>query len=161
MEIPVLREYMRGRLVVVSVVVVILLAWIAYRFANREAFVAQGALPAPPDQVTFAGGTPEHPFKLEAGNILSRTVFRTAVRSNAEVEVRDVMLPPHAKSQLQPLPGPALLDTYSGEGTISLGEKAERLSAGQMRSVPAGQALSFDNPGAYPLVLRFYVFEGK
>jgi hypothetical protein len=47
------------------------------------------------------------------------------------------------------------------EGTISLGEKAERLSAGQMRSVPAGQALSFDNPGAYPLVLRFYVFEGK
>jgi len=153
---------MRRRLLLVSIVIVVLLAaWIGYRFANREAFVAQGALAAPPDQVTFAGPTPDHPLKLEAGNILSRTVYRTSVASNAEVEVRDVMLPPHAKSRLQALTGPALLDTYSGEGTLSLGERTERLAAGQMRSVPAGQALDFDNPGAYPLVLRFYVFEGK
>ena len=153
---------MRGRWAFVSGVVVILLAFIAYRFANREAFVAQGALPSPsPEQVTFAGVTPEHPFKLETGNVLSRTLFRTSVPSNVEVEVRDIMLPPHAKSQLPPLPGPALMDTYSGEGTVSIGEKAERLNTGRMQSVPAGQALGFDNPGAYPLVLRFYVFEAK
>jgi hypothetical protein len=151
----------RGLLFAVIAAVIVLLILVAYRFANRKAFVARGPLPPPPEQVTFAGITPEHPFQLGAGNVLSRTVFRTAVPSNAQVEVRDVMLPAHAKSQLGPLPGPALLDTYAGEGTVSIGENAIAISTGQMRSVPAGQTLGFDNPVAYPLVLRLYVFEAK
>jgi hypothetical protein len=153
---------MRRRLIFGAVVLVILLlAWVAYRFANREAFVAQGALPPPPDQVTFAGSTPDHPFKLEAGNVLSRTLFRTSALGSADVEVRDFMLPPHAKTQLPLLPGPALLDLYAGQATVSFGERSEPIAAGQMRSVLAGQALGFNNPGAYPLVLRIYVFEAK
>jgi hypothetical protein len=151
----------RGLLFTVVVVVIVLLAWAAYRFANRKAFVAQGALPPPPQQVIFAGVTPDHPFQLGAGNVLSRTVFQTPIPSNAQVEVRDIVLPAHAKSQLGPLPGPALLDTYAGAGTMSIRENAVAVSAGHMQSVPAGQTLGFDNPGAYPLVLRLYVFEAK
>jgi hypothetical protein len=132
---------------------------------SRKAFVAHHALPSPPSQqVTFAGTTPEHPFHLEAGNVLWRTVFQGVGPASSLVEVRDFLLPPHAKSELAALPGPAVLDVYSGEGALSLGQegqKGERLVPGQMRSVPAGQVLVFDNQGAYPMTVRAFVFEVK
>jgi hypothetical protein len=139
-------------------------AWFAYRYANRRAFLASGPLPSPSGQVTFAGSTPEHSFHLKEGNVLARIVFEMAAPSNSHIQVRDVMLPPNAKSKLPALPGPALVEVYSGEGTMSVGEKAEKgdgLTAGNMRSVPAGQMLAFENQGALPLVLRLYVFEAK
>jgi quercetin dioxygenase-like cupin family protein len=152
-------------LLVLVLLVVATAAWLGYRYANRRAFLASGPLPPPPSgQVTFAGSTPEHSFHLEEGNVLARTVFEAVTPSNSHVQVRDVMLPPNAKSKLAALPGPALVEVYSGEGTMALGEKAEksdRLTAGNMRSVPAGQVLAFDNQGALPLVLRLYVFEAK
>lgn len=154
---------MRRRLLLATVVVVILLlAWIAYSLADRKAFVARGPLPPPPsDQVTFAGVAPEHPFHVAAGNILSRTVFQSSAPSNTQVEVRDFILPAHAKSQLAALPGPALLEVYSGEGALKLNEKSERLTAGNMRSVAAGEVLAIDNSGTLPVVLRLYLFEAK
>ncbi len=131
---------------------------------SRKAFVAHGPPPPPPQQVTFAGSTPPHSFHVEEGNVLSRTVFDAPGPSNSTVEVRDFILPPHAKSHLAALPGPALLDIYSGEGALSLaqeGEKSERLVPGHMRSVPAGQALVFDNQGAHPIAVRAFVLEVK
>jgi hypothetical protein len=151
---------MRQPQVVMGLTVVLLLI-----ACNRKAFVAHGPVPAPPSQqVTFAGSTPAHPFHLDEGNVLSRIAFQAAGPSNSVIEVRDFMLPPHAKSHLAALPGPALLDIYSGEGALSLGleaEKSERLVPGQMRSVPAGQGLVFDNQGEYPLTVRAFVLEVK
>lgn len=151
----------RGVLFVAVVVVILLAAWFAYRYVNREAFVAQGPLPAPPEQVTFAGITPDHPFTLGPGNVLARNLYRTSALGNADVEVRDIMLPPHTKSQLPALSGPALLELYAGSGTLSLGDNSAAIAAGQMRSVPGAQALNFDNPGAYPLVVRLYILEAR
>ena len=132
---------------------------------NRKAFVAHGPVPAPPSQqVTFAGSTPSPPFHLDEGNVLSRIAFQAAGPSNSVIEVRDYLLPPHAKSRVGALPGPALLDIYSGEGALSLGqqgEKGERLVPGQMRSIPAGQALVFDNQGEHPMAVRAFVLEVK
>ena len=152
-------------LLVLLLVVVVIAGWLGYRYANRSAFLASGPLPPPPSgQIKFAGSTPEYSFHLEECNVLARIVFEAAAPSNSHLQVRDVMLPPNAKSKLAALPGPALVEVYSGDGTMALGEKAEksdRLTAGNMRSVPAGQVLAFDNQGALPLVLRFYVFEAK
>jgi hypothetical protein len=150
---------------VLVLLVAFIAAWFGYRYANRRAFLAGGPLPPPPSgQVTFAGSTPEHSFHLEEGNVLARIVFETAAPSNSHVQVRDVMLPPNGKSKLAALPGPALVDVYSGDGTMGLGEKAEkseRLTAGNWRPIPVGQELAFDNQGALPLVLRLYIFEAK
>lgn len=152
----------RRPLLATAVAAILLLAWIAYRLVERKAFIASGALPPPPSgQVTFAGITPEHPFQAAAGNILSHTAFQTSAPSKTQVEVRDFILPPHAKSQLAALPGPALLEVYSGEGTLKFNKKSERLAAGNMRSVAAGEALAIDNAGTLPVVLRLYVFEAK
>jgi len=155
----------RPFLLVLLVILVVTTAWFGYRYANRRAFLASGPLPPPPSgPVTFAGSTPEHSFHLEKGNVLARIVFEAAAPSNSHVQVRDVILPPNAKSKLAALLGPALVEVFSGDGTMALGEKAEigdRLTAGNMRSIPAGQLLAFDNQGALPLVLRLYVFEAK
>lgn len=132
---------------------------------NRKAFVAHGPVPAPPSQqVTFAGSTPSPPFHLEEGNVLSRIAFQATGPSSSVIEIRDYLLPPHAKSSLPVLPGPALFETHSGEGFLSLGQegqKSERLVPGQMRSIPAGQALVIDNQGAHPMAVRAFVVEVK
>lgn len=153
------------RYLLLVLVFLVIASWLGYRYANRSAFLATGPLPPPPSaQVPFAGSTPEHSFHLEEGNVLARTVFEASAPSNSHVQVRDVMLPPKAKSKLAALPGPALVEVYSGDGNLAVGEKEERtdrLTAGNMRSVPAGQVLAFDNQSALPLVLRLYVFEVK
>jgi hypothetical protein len=155
----------RSFLLALVILVVVTVVWLGYRYANRRAFLASGPLPPPSSgPVTFAGSIPENSFHLEEGNVLARIVFEAGAPSNCHVEVRDVMLPPNAESKLAALPGPALVEVYSGDGTMAHDEKAgksDRLTAGNMRSVPAGQVLAFDNRGALPLVLRLYVFEAK
>lgn len=88
-------------LVVFLLALAVALGWLGYRYANRTAFLASGPLPPPPSgQITFAGSTPEHSFHLEEGNVLARTVFEAAAPSSSHIQVRDVMLPPNAKSKL-------------------------------------------------------------
>lgn len=155
---------MRRRWVLAIIVVAVLAAvWISHSVANRKAFVARGALASPAaDQVSFSGNIPKHPFRLQAGNVLSRTVFQTAASSDSRVEIRDLVMPARARSHLEPLPGPTVLDVYSGEVTLTVGNgEGEHLTSHALRSVPAGQPLIFENPGTYPVVLRLYVFEAK
>jgi hypothetical protein len=141
-------------------------AWYGYRYATRKAFLARESLPAAPSsgEIVYAGHPPEHSFRLEQNNVLVRTVFETTAPSNSHLEIRDVLLPPNSQSKLPALPGPALIEFYSGEGTITVGETAEKsevLTSEILRSVPSGQGLAFDNKGTTPLVLRFYIFEAK
>ncbi|HVH30209.1 MAG TPA: hypothetical protein VNA31_00885 [bacterium] len=150
--------------ILLMLLVIVVVAWFAYRLASREAFVALGPLAPPPaGPLVFAGQTPRHPFHLEGDSVLARTVFATATPSNAHVEIRDVVLRPNAKSQLPALPGPAVIEVYSGEGSVTVGrgETGERLTSERIHLVPGGQVLSFDGVGARPLVLRLYVFEAK
>ncbi len=145
-----------------SLIVLAIIAWIAYRLANPKAFVDRGPLAPPPSgEVQFAGATPQKAFHLEEGNVLARTVFSAPGPANSQIEVRDYRFPPHARSRLAALPGPAVLEVYAGTGAVTLGGKSEDLAGGEVKSVAAGQALEFDNRGDYPLVVRFYIVEGK
>jgi hypothetical protein len=153
-------------LLLVILVLLIGVGWFAYSYANRQAFLANNPLPPPPQQgpITFAGPAPPNSFHLEEGNVLARTVFETDAPANAHVEIRDYMFPPNAKSKLAALPGAAVLDVYSGEGTLAVGEQdgqGEHLVPAAVKSIAAGQSLAIDNQGALPLVVRVYVFEAK
>ncbi len=156
----------RWALLLVILILLVGIAWFGYRYANRQAFLANNPLPPPPQggPIAFAGPTPRNSFHLEEGNVLARTVFETDAPSNAHVEIRDYMFPPNAKSKLGALPGAAVLDVYSGEGTLSVGEQSgrgEHLVPAAVKSIPAGQSLVIDNQGALPFVVRVYVFEAK
>ena len=153
-------------LLVVILVVLAGIGWFGYSYYNRQAFLSNNPLPPPPQgaAITFAGPIPVNSFHVEGDNVLARTVFETDAPSNSHVEIRDYMFPPNAKSKLSGLPGAAVLDVYSGEGTLSVGEDGaggEHLVPAAVKSLPAGQSLVIDNKGALPFVVRVYVFEAK
>lgn len=143
-------------------IAIAIVVWIASRVYNREAFVDREPLAEEtPSQAEFAGSQPKQAFHLEEGNVLERTVYSTAAPANSQVEVRDYKFPSHAKSHLGALPGPGVLEVYSGHGSLSLEGKSEELASGVIKQLPAGQALDFDNQGDYSLVVRVYIVEGK
>ena len=153
-------------LLLVILILLVGVGWFAYSYANRQAFLANNPLPPPPQQgqITFAGSVPPHSFHVEEGNVLARTVFETDAPSNVHVEIRDYMFPPNSKSKIAALPGAAVLDVFSGEGMVAMGEhgeSAERLLPTSVKSLAAGQSLAIDNQGALPFVVRVYVFEAK
>ena len=116
----------RGALLFVILIVLAGIAWFSYGYYNRQAFLSNNPLPPPPqgNAITFAGPTPANSFHVEGENILARTVFETDTPSNSHVQVRDYMFPPNAKPKLAALSGAAVLDVYSGEGTLSVGEES-------------------------------------
>jgi quercetin dioxygenase-like cupin family protein len=129
---------------------------------EREAFVDR----SPPDEepqgeVKFAGSQPKNAFHLEEGNVLARTAFSTAGPANSQIEIRDFQFPPHVRTRLGALPGPGVIEVYSGRGAFAMAGTTQELAGGVVKGVPAGQALEFDNTGDYSLVVRVYVVEGK
>lgn len=156
----------RGRVrafpLLLLLIAVAIVVWIVWRVNNREAYVDR----EPPaeetrSQVEYAGSQPQQAFHLEEGNVLARTIYSTAGPANSQIEVRDFKLPPHVKTHLDALPGPGVLEVYSGHGSLLLDGKSEDLVSGVIKALPAGHALEFDNKGDFSLVLRVYLVEGK
>src|ERR1700690_2456703 len=120
--------------------------------------VAHGPLPPPPaGEFKFAGAAPVHPLAKQTGNYFGRTVFETDGPGNSHIEVRDVLIPPQAKSAVEALPGPAILDAATGEVTVLIGDKPEKLAMGAIRSLEGGQALQLENSDSHPAMVRLYV----
>jgi len=131
------------------------------RGRSQNAFVAHGPLPPPPTgQLTFAGTPPARPFQKEPGNLFARTIFEADGPQNSRIEVRDLLIPPRGKSQIAALPGPAMFELTSGSATIVLNEKPQELD-GTIRSLPAGTAVSIENTGALPAMVRLYVIRAR
>ncbi len=129
---------------------------------RHDAFVAHGPLPSPPSgELKFAGTRPEHPFHKEPGNVFERTVFETDGPNSSHIEIRDLLIPPHTKSQIPALPGPAVLELATGTTTILLGEKPESIASGAMRSLPAGKTVPVENSSDHPTMLRLYVIRAR
>jgi hypothetical protein len=126
--------------------------------------VVDRPLPTPPPagEIKFAGVPPAHPFAKQAGNYYGRTVFETDGPNNSHIEVRDILIPPHAKSALEALPGPAVMDPAgAAKVTLSIADKPESLAEGTMRSLPAGQAIALENSDARPAMVRLYIFRSR
>jgi len=90
-----------------------------------------------------------------------RAVFRGDGPSGIKIEIRDLMVGPKAKVQLDPLAGPAVFDRRSGEGTLSFAGQSTALSSVRPTPVPARTALLIENNAATPLVVRVYLLEGR
>ena len=148
-------------LAVLAVVVLSVVGVALWLGGARSAFVAHGPLPPPPSgPLTFAGSPPQHPFHKEAVNAFTRTIFEADGPGNSRIEVRDLLIPPHGKTELSALPGPAVVELATGSVTISLGEKPQTLG-GAMRSLPAGTSAGVENSGPSPAMLRLYIIRAR
>jgi hypothetical protein len=129
----------------------------------QKAAEGRGLLPAaPPDQVTSAAPPSAAPFDQPLGNAaFARTVFHTQGPQNIEITVRDVIVGPHAEVQLAAAAGPVLMDLTSGSGRAAAAGKTLDLSSEHPAAFPAGAAITLNNSGDVPLVVRLYTLEGK
>ena len=120
-------------------------------------------LPTPPSgELQFAGNPPAHPFEKQEGGHYARTVFETDGPGNSHIEVREVLIPPHAKATVAALPGSAIIDPGGTTGvTLATGDKPMALADGAMRSLPAGQALAFENSDANPATVKLYIIRSR
>jgi hypothetical protein len=153
---------MQSRAAVAGRVSLILLAVIAgCQRTPKRAFVAHGRLPPPSGMLKFAGTTPAHPFHKEAGNYFARTVFEADGPKDSHIEVRDILIPPHTKSDIGALPGPAVLEVADGRATLSAADKTTALVVSTMSAVPAAQALRIENDDGRPAIVRLYVIRAR
>ena len=56
-----------------------------------------------------------------------RTIFRDQGPDNSNIEIREVIIGARALVRLDPLPGPALIDLRSGEGSLQAGDRSIQL----------------------------------
>jgi hypothetical protein len=128
----------------------------------QNAFVAHGPLPPPPTgEIKHAGASTANPFTKQEGNYFARTAFETDGPGNSHIEIRDVLFPPHTKGTVAALPGPGIMSPATGKATFGIGERAEMTAAESVRSLPAGQALQFENSDSRPATIRLYVIRAR
>ena len=113
---------------------------------------------ARPDESNFSSYAPKNPYKEVAPNLLARTLFETAGPGGVKIEVRDLFVPPGKTTEKVTLPGPAIFEVLSGEGTMTTGEKSQDLRIGAAFSVTQGASFSLENKDIMPLVVRARVF---
>jgi hypothetical protein len=119
-------------------------------------------LPPPPaGELKYAGNPVPNPFTKQEGNHFDRTAFETDGPGNSHIEIRDILIPPKAKSTVAALPGSAVMDLSNGKVTLAMGDKREELSGGPMRALPGGQALEFENTDSQPASIRLFIIRAR
>jgi len=86
-----------------------------------------------------------------------RTVFQGPGPGNLKIEIRELIVGPRTAVRLDPLPGPALVNPRSGEGSLKAGDRTVRLGIANVVSAASGVPLEFQNSTEAPLVLTLYL----
>jgi hypothetical protein len=125
----------------------------------NESASGRGLLPPPPPgPEVVAAPPPAAPFDQAVGaRAVARTVFDGPGPSGTGVEIRDVVVGPHAGADLPPLQGPAVADVHAGRGQAVAGDRVLALSADGPVTLPGSTAIKVANPGDLPLSMRLYV----
>ena len=151
-----------GPLIAAALILAAASCFTACQRSPQNAPLVNRPLPPPPaGELKYAGTPPAHPFAKQTGNYYARTVFETDGPGNSHIEVREFLIPPRSTSSVAALPGSAVMDPATGKATVSIGDKPEKLDVDAMRSLPAGQALQFENPDSRPAMIRLYVIRGR
>jgi hypothetical protein len=122
-----------------------------------------GELPPPrPNAPVFAGQPIAHPFQSVAGEpAATRVLFQGPGPNNTQVTIRELLIGPKGQVHLNALPGPALIDTRSGTGSLRAGDRSGPLQIATATSVAPGVPIELRNDGEDALVLRLYVVEAR
>jgi hypothetical protein len=116
--------------------------------------------PPPPGAAAYVGRPPAIPFeRLGTQDGSMRTIFRDQGSDNSNIEIREVIIGARALVRLDPLPGPALIDLRSGEGSLQAGDRSVQLAVSNVISVASGVPLDFRNSSDVSSVLRIYLVE--
>ena len=120
-----------------------------------------GPLPPPPSgAAAYVGRPPAIPFeRLGTQDGSMRTIFQGQGPDISNIEIREVIVGARALVRLDPLPGSALIDLRSGEGSLQAGDRSIQLWVSNVISVASGVPLDFRNSSDVSSVLRIYLVE--
>jgi hypothetical protein len=96
--------------------------------------------------------------RLGTQNAGIRSVFHGTGPSNANVEIRELIVAPHSTVRLDSVPGTTLVDVRGGEAILRVDGQPPIKAAASVTTVPAGQPLEITG-GDTPSVLRLYSVE--
>jgi hypothetical protein len=118
--------------------------------------------PPPPSAAPFVESAPFVAFKrMEDQNGSARTVFKGVGPGGVKIELRDVIVAPHASIRFDPIKGQVVIDTRSGEGLAKMGDLSATLDATKVASIAADGKIEVQNQGDVPLVMMIYIVEGR
>ena len=118
--------------------------------------------PPPPSAAPFVESAPFVAFKrIEDQNGSARTAFKGVGPGGVKIELRDVIVAPHASIRFDPIKGQVVIDTRSGEGLAKTGDLSTTLDTANVASIAANGKIEVQNQGAVPLVMMMYVVEGR
>lgn len=121
-----------------------------------------GALPQTPvNEANFSKTEPAMPFSKFANGLATRTLFQVSDGAGTQVEVRDLLIGPRQKTESTSLPGAAVLEIRSGEGTIRIDERLLELTPGSTHSVPEKAAFVIENKSDLPMTIRAFLFRAE
>jgi hypothetical protein len=122
-----------------------------------------GELPPPSrDLPIFASKPTTHPFEAMPGQpATSRVLFEGGGPDNTKIVIREMLIGAGADVHLDALPGPALIDTRSGAGTLRAGDRSEQLRIAAAIAVEPGVPIELTNGGDDSLLLRLYIVEER
>jgi hypothetical protein len=152
----------RSFLIAYALIVAAVAGFTVYQRSEPTPPIVNKPLPPPPSgELKYAGNPVAHPYMKQEGSYFARTVFEIDGPNNSHIEVRDILIPPKSKSTVAALPGSAVMDLSEGKATLTISGKREELSEGLMRSLPAGQALEFENTESRAATIRLYIIRGR
>lgn len=139
------------------------------QFAEKTTGGSAGQLAGPPSQgeIHFSKYKPKIEFHELARGLLSKSVFDTAKGAAAiqaqgyRVEVRTVMVGPSKSTEEATLPGGAVFEVRSGNGTINIGGSTREIDTGSTFGVSEGEPFRLANESKNGLALRVYVIRLK
>jgi len=118
--------------------------------------------PPPPNAAPLVESAPLATFqRIEDQNGSVRIAITSSGPGGAKIELRDVIVAPDASVRLGPIKGQVVIDTRSGEGLAKTGDLSTILDTTKVASIAANGKLELQNQADVPLVLMFYVVEGR
>jgi hypothetical protein len=107
------------------------------------------------------GLKPRHALAPQDSGIFSRTVFEMNESPDFKVEIRDLSLPPGAKSSTRSQSETTVLEMRTDRGMVKIGEQSAEWQQDGDIVVPPGVPIELQNPTERELLVRLYLVEAK
>jgi hypothetical protein len=115
----------------------------------------------PANNKNFSRYRPANPFSPAGDNLFTRTVFAADGPPGYRLEVRELIVTAHKRTEAISLPGGALFEVRYGSGALDEGGKRREIKAGSTFLITEGETVTMENTSELPLVARVYLVKAR
>jgi hypothetical protein len=102
-----------------------------------------------------------NPYTEAGKGLLVRTIFQTDGPQGTRIRIQDFLVAPGQTTVNVSLPGAAVVEVRSGNGSIVVRERREEITSGRTVSISEGESFAIENNTPLPIALRVYLFSAR